>query len=89
MIGVIRLGIAIEARMATSTGPLVNQTSRRLPRSVATAVYGIGRSSISAPSSISVILARTRSNRNAPGADRAGSSRRSRSRWVSPNTQSV
>ena len=38
MIGAIAPGIATEALIATSTGPAVNQTSRRAPRSVATAV---------------------------------------------------
>ena len=38
MIGVIMPGIAIDARMATSSGPLWNHTSRRAPMSVATAV---------------------------------------------------
>ena len=38
MIGVITPGMATEARIATSTGPEVNQTSRRAPISVATAV---------------------------------------------------
>lgn len=38
MIGVISAGMATDARMATSTGPDVNQTSRRAPMSVATAV---------------------------------------------------
>ncbi len=38
MIGVIAPGMATEARIATSTGPEVNHTSRRAPRSVATAV---------------------------------------------------
>ena len=38
MTGVIRLGMAIETRIATSTGPLWNQTSRRATMSVVTAV---------------------------------------------------
>jgi len=38
MIGVIIAGIAIDALIAVSSGPLVNQTSRRAPRSLATAV---------------------------------------------------
>ena len=45
--GVMTPGIAIEARTAESSGPRWNQTSRRARRSVATAVNGIGRSSIS------------------------------------------
>jgi len=36
--GVITLGMAMDARIATSTGPSWNQTSRRLPMSAATAV---------------------------------------------------
>jgi hypothetical protein len=38
MMGAITPGIATEARIATSTGPEVNHTSRRAPRSVAIAV---------------------------------------------------
>ena len=83
------LGRAIEARIAAATGPCWNQTSLAASRSVATAVYWIGRSSIRAPSSSSATVARIFSARITPGARRAGSSSRITSRWVNPRTQSV
>src|SRR5450759_5392058 len=67
MIGVIIAGIAIDALIAVSSGPLVNHTSRRAPRSLATAVYGIGRSSIITPSRYSVLRPSTRWSRRTPG----------------------
>ena len=89
MIGVITPGIATEARIATSTGPEVNQTSRRAPRSVATAVNGIGSSSMRAPSRISPIRASTRSSLIAPAPNGVASISRSTSRALRLVTQSV
>ncbi len=87
--GVMMLGIAIEARMAASTGPRCSQTSRRLEMSAATAVNGIGRSSMRAPLRISLTLPTTRSALMAPGSEIAGSSRRRTSRWVRSRAQSL
>ena len=89
MTGVMKLGRAIEARIATSTGPRWNHTSLREIRSVATAVKGTGSSSITAPSSSSLTWAITLPPRIRPGARREGSRRRRTLRWVSELTHSA
>ncbi len=90
LIGVITPGMAIEARIACTTGPRWNHTSRRALRSVATAVYGTGRSSMATPSRISPTLAMMRSARIAPPTvERLRSSRRHTSRWVRLRAHSV
>ena len=86
MTGVMMLGRAIDARTATSTGPSWNQTSLRASRSVATAVKGMGRSSMSRPASSSRTFAMIFSARITPGAEGDGSSSRSTSRWLRPST---
>ena len=89
MIGVTTPGIATDARIATSTGPEVNHTSRCAPTSAATAVNGIGNSSIRAPSSISLTRPITRSSLSRPGPGRTGSRSRRTSRCDSVSTQSA
>ena len=87
--GVMTVGIAIEARMATSTRPFWNHTSLRARRSVATAVNAMGRSSISTPARSSRTRARILSARIAPGADSDTSSSLTTSRWRRPRTHSA
>ena len=88
--GVMTPGMAIEARIAFSTGPRWNHTSRRALMSVATAVKGIGRLSIVAPSRISPTLWMIRSARIAPpGAVIDRSSSRHTSRWLRLRAHSV
>src|SRR5699024_9166994 len=70
----------------TSTGPRVNQTSLRARMSVATAVYGMGRSSIRTSSSIAPITPMIRLARIAPPPAKETSSSRRTSRWDSPRT---
>ncbi len=74
--GVMTPGIAIEARTADTSGPRWNQTSRRAWRSVATAVKGIGRSSMSRSPAIRSTSAKIRPAPIAPPDDHFGSSRR-------------
>ena len=83
-------GIAIEARSAGSIGPELNHTSRRAHRSVATAVKGIGRSSIRCTPMISLTRDRTRSILIGLGPETLGPSSLSTSlRRRSSNTHSV
>ena len=89
MTGAMALGIAIDARSAASTGPSWNHTSRCAIRSVATAVNGMGRSSMRAPASRSRTTAMTFSALMSPAALIDGSSRRITSRWLSPVTHAV
>jgi len=77
--GVNRLGMAAEARIASSRLPSWNQISCWLVRSVATAVKGIGRSSMQILPTMSRIRPNTFSPRIAPRL-KLGSTRRSRSR---------
>ena len=86
--GVTTLGIANEARTATSAGPLLNHTSRRALRSVPTAVNGSCMSSIRMSSSISPITDMILLARIAPPPAKDGSSSRRTSRWDSPRTHS-
>jgi len=79
----------MDARIAASTGPRCNHTSRRLEMSAATAVNGIGRSSMRTPPRISLTLPTTRSALMAPGREMAGSRRRRTSRWVRLEAQSL
>ena len=65
--GVMNDGMAEDARMATSSGPRWNQTSRWASRSTATAVNGTGRSSMATSPSSSPTTRKTRSPRTAPG----------------------
>ncbi len=88
--GVMTPGMAMEARMARSTGPCWNHTSRRALMSVATAVNGMGRLSIVAPPRISPTFWMMRSARMAPPGEVIDrSSRRHTSRWLRPRAHSV
>ncbi len=87
--GVITPGIAMDARIATSTGPRWNQTDRPAARSVATAVYGIRSPSMGVSPRISRTLSRIFSAWMAPGADSDTSSSRSTSSCVNDVAQRV
>ncbi len=79
MTGVNRLGMAAEARMASSKLPSWNQISCWFVRSVATAVNGIGKSSMLTDPSISRIRPKIFSPRIAPRL-KLGSTNRSMSK---------
>ena len=81
--GEITPGIAIDARMASSTGPRCNHTDLPVIRSVATEVNGIGSSSMVTSPRISRTASRIFSARSTPAAAIDGSSRRNTARWVS------
>lgn len=89
MCGAITPGMAIDARIASSSGPCCSHTGRPVTRSVATAVNVIGRSSIATSPTISRTLSKIFSARRMPGAENVGSSRRSTAPWVSPPAHSV
>ena len=78
--GVMMPGTAIEARIARSSGPLWNHTSRWRLRSVATAVNGIGRSSIRISPTSASSLVITLPARMAPMALQVMSTRRNTSK---------
>ena len=66
-------GSAAEARIAALTGPSRNQCSSPVSRSVATAVNGMGRSSMRASPRMPATRAKIFSPRMAPGARGEGS----------------
>lgn len=78
----------MDARIAAVSGPRWNHTSRRVVRSAATAVNGIGSSSICSSPRMPSIFSITRLPRTAPGSVKpAGSISRSTPRWVRVRTQ--
>ena len=81
--GLMTPGIAIDARMAASTGPRCSHTDVPATRSVVTAVNGTGRSSIATSPTISRTASRIFSARSTPAEVSDGSSSRSTARWVS------
>ena len=80
--GVMTPGIAIDARIASSTGPCCIHTDLPVIRSVATEVKGSGNSSMVTSPSISRTASRIFSARSTPGDVIDGSRRRSIARWV-------
>ena len=80
--GVITPGMAIDARIASSTGPRCIHTDLPVIRSVATEVNGIGSSSIVTSPRISRTASRIFSARSTPAAAIDGSRSRSTARCV-------
>jgi len=72
MTGLKTDGIAMDARIATSSGPVWNQISRCASKSVATAVYGMARSSMRTLPMMRSSRLITRSSLIRPGAFREG-----------------
>ena len=82
-------GIAMEARIASSTGPRCSQTDLPVIGSVATEVNGIGNCSMVTSPRISRTASRTFSARSTPADVNDGSSRRRMARCVSELAQAV
>ena len=82
MCGVMTPGMAMDARMAASTGPRCSHTDLPAIKSVVTAVYGIGRSSMVTSPRMSRTASRIFAARSTPAAVIDGSSSRSTARWV-------
>ncbi|SKU13506.1 Uncharacterised protein [Mycobacteroides abscessus subsp. abscessus] len=80
--GEIIPGIAIDARMAEASEPFCSHTDLPAIKSVATAVNGIGRSSIATSPSSSRTTSRIFSARKKPGLVQVGSNSLSTARWV-------
>ena len=87
--GVNTLGMPMEARIAVTTEPRWNHTSRRMSRSAATAVNGMARSSMFISPVSSWSFARTLSAPSMPARANLKSSSRNTSRWRSPDVHAT
>ena len=87
--GAITPGMAMDARIAWSSGPRCSHTDRPAIRSVVTAVYGNGNSSMVTVPSSSRTASRILPARSTPAAEIDGSSSRSMAGPVKPVAHSV